>query len=104
MARLLLRSIATLGCLAAALAASANAATVELAPAAGSAAATVSLRGSGFPARAQALVRLGAHRRVAVRTTARGALRATLTVPGGRRPTRIVTRSGSRRVANLFRA
>jgi hypothetical protein len=84
------------------LAPAAHAASVTLSPAAGLAGSTVTLQGSGFPARATVHLS-AAGRRGSAKTSARGAFRATLTIPRRGREIRVRSRAGSRQVVNVYR-
>jgi hypothetical protein len=81
----------------------ADAASVVLSPAAGPAGSTVTLTGSGFPARAKVRVRAAGRRVATARSNRRGAFAVTVTTPRGRGPIRLTSRARSRRVASIFR-
>jgi hypothetical protein len=80
----------------------AHAAGVTLSPAAGLAGSKVTLQGTGFPAQATVHVS-GAGRHASAKASARGAFRATVTIPRLGRAIRLRSRAGSSQVVNVYR-
>src|SRR4051812_25144287 len=83
------------------LAPAAHAARVTLSPAAGPAGSKVTLRGSGFAARATVHVSAAGRGRASAKTSARGKFQAVLRVPRAGRAIRLRSRAGSRQVVNV---
>jgi Concanavalin A-like lectin/glucanases superfamily len=97
------RSSVIAGALLLGLAATGQASTVALQPAAGVAGSTITLHGSGFPVAKRVTVTANGVRRKRVRTSRHGTFVARLVVPAHSRGLRVVSRRGRRRVVNRFR-
>jgi hypothetical protein len=76
---------------------------VTLEPAAGAGGTSAALRGLGFGARDPVVVKLGRRTLARTRTSGRGAFKASIRIPSRRvGPLKILSRSRSRRVVNVF--